>query len=367
MMVGLAVPFNVAGLPDEARAMAAELLASPEERFQAFGRLAKIFNDAFGSDYRADRAEASLVAAREVFERLGDELGLTWAYSAEWALHWNALRTAAAGAAAERAAAHARAAGDQVLAEQMRHTSQNMLTYGPTPFDEALVSARADAAEASGPVTRAKARRNIAKLLAMLGEVEAAREGMHAGNRSLREAGLLVDAAAGSMLTAFVEIRAGSPDLAEAAFREGIDELGRLGNSSYRGTCMLLLADLLADRGAYDEASSLCSAVRDTLRTDDLTDVIMLDSLEGFLAAHGGAFQEGERLSTRAVEAAATIDMYDHKARAYEWHARTLAHAGKPDEARQAAATAHAIYEAKGDIPASARARDLVESLSPQS
>ena len=41
LMVGLAVPFNDAGLPDEARAVAAELLASPEERFQAFGRLAE--------------------------------------------------------------------------------------------------------------------------------------------------------------------------------------------------------------------------------------------------------------------------------------------------------------------------------------
>ena len=91
LMVGLAVPFNEAGLPDEARAVAAELLASPEERFQAFGRLAEVFNDAFGSDYRADRSEANLVAAREVFERLGDELGLAWAYRAEWGLHWIAL------------------------------------------------------------------------------------------------------------------------------------------------------------------------------------------------------------------------------------------------------------------------------------
>ena len=71
LMVGLAVPFNVAGLPDEARAVAAELLASPEERFQAFGRLAEFFNDAYGSDYRADRSEANLVAAREIFAAAG--------------------------------------------------------------------------------------------------------------------------------------------------------------------------------------------------------------------------------------------------------------------------------------------------------
>jgi len=313
---------------------------------------------------RRARLRQGAGAAREVFQRLDDELGLAWTYRAEWGLNWIALRTAAAGAAAERAEAHARVAGDRAFAELMRQTAQKMTTYGPIPVDEALLPARAMLAEATGTVAEASARRNIAKLLAMRGETEAARESMDAGNASLREAGLLVDAAAGAMSMAFVELRAGVPDAAESRLREGIDELGRLGNSSYRGTSMLLLAELLAARGAYDEASSLCSAVRDTIRTDDLTDVIMLDSLGGFLAAQSGAYAEGERLSTRAVEVAATIDMYDHKARTYEWHARTLALVGKADEAREAAATALAIYEAKGDVPASGWARELVESLS---
>ena len=56
--------------------------------------------------------------------------------------------------------------------------------------------------------------------------------------------------------------------------------------------------------------------------------------------------------------------MYESKARAFEWHARTLALVGKPLEAREAAAAALAIYEAKGDIPASAWARELLDSLS---
>ena len=103
--------------------------------------------------------------------------------------------------------------------------------------------------------------------------------------------------------------------------------------------------------------------MRDTIRTDDLTDVIGLNALEGFLAAQRGELEEGERLSARAVEVAATIDMYEHKAGAYKWHARTLAIVGKPAEAREAATIALAIYEAKGDVPASAWARELVDSL----
>ena len=57
-------------------------------------------------------------------------------------------------------------------------------------------------------------------------------------------------------------------------------------------------------------------------------------------------------------------DGFETKAGAYEWLARTLALVGKPREAREAAATAVEIYEAKGDVAAIAWSRDLLDSLS---
>ena len=362
-ILGLAGPLNLAGRRDEAHAVAAELAASPEERFQAFARLAENVNDAYAGEWLSERGEANIAAARSVFDRLGDELGLAWTERSEWGLHWMSGRTAAAAAAAQRAEAHARAAGDDVLAESMRQLVQRMLTYGPAHVSEAMGAAQAMLAEATGIVGRAAAQRNIGKLLAMRGEIEAAREQVHAGNEGHREAGLLVDAAAGAQIVAFVEIRAGALEAAESALRDGLEELERIGNLSYRGTTALILADLLACRGAYDEAARWCAIVRETMSHDDLTDVIGVDALEGFLVASSGAHAEGERLTMRAIEVAALIDLYEHKARTYEWHARTLAIVGKPQEARQAAATALAIYEGKGDIPAAAWARDLVASL----
>jgi hypothetical protein len=44
-------------------------------------------------------------------------------------------------------------------------------------------------------------------------------------------------------------------------------------------------------------------------------------------------------------------------------HARTLALVGKTDKAREADEAAVAIYEAKGDVPASAWARELLDAL----
>ena len=155
-MIDLPSALNHAGLQDESRAATAELLASSDERFQAFGRIAEVANEFHGTEWVAERSEANIAAAREVFARLGDELGLAWTYRAEWALHWIACRTAAAGAAAEHAEAHARAAGDETLAELMRQTAQRMPAYGLTHVDEALLSVRAMLAEATGTVGRAR-------------------------------------------------------------------------------------------------------------------------------------------------------------------------------------------------------------------
>ena len=134
---------------------------------------------------------------------------------------------------------------------------------------------------------------------------------------------------------------------------------------SYRGTTALLLADVLASRGEREEAARWCAEVRETLNEDDLVDVIAVNSLEGFLAAAAGSARRGRatlRPSGRGRQQRSTSTR--RRRRAYEWHARTLALVGKPAEAREAAATALAIYEAKGDLPASAWARELLDSLS---
>ena len=134
----------------------------------------------------------------------------------------------------------------------------------------------------------------------------------------IREAGMLVEAAADAQTVAFVEIRAGDhATQPRHALRDGIAELDRLGNRSYRGTTALMLADLLAKQGAHEEAAQLCADVRETLNDDDLTDVIAVDALAGVPERGRGETDGGRALSARAVDVAATIDMYESKARAY--------------------------------------------------
>ena len=57
------------------------------------------------------------------------------------------------------------------------------------------------------------------------------------------------------------------------------------GTRSYRGTTALLLADLLADRGAYDEASQLVRGGAANASTTTTSSMPSGSILEGCLAA----------------------------------------------------------------------------------
>ncbi len=357
-------PLNIVGRRDEALSAARELGASTEPRLRAFGRIADNTNAAYSGAFNADHARANIEEARSIFGDLGDELGLAWAEFSALVVCWMSCQVAATTAAALRAEVHARAAGDNALTATVHSWGRRSLAFGPAPAAEAMLAAQEILDNATGLLARAEAQRLVGKLLAVQGQHEQAREVTRQGTAATREAGMLVEAAANAQTIAFVEVRAGASDAAETVLRNGVEELDRLGNRSYRGTTALLLADLLADRGAYEEAARFCAEVRESLNEDDLTDVIGLSAIEGFLTATAGDLEEGVRLTTYAVEVATTIDMYDHKGRAFEWHARTLALAGQPGQAREAAATALAIYEAKGDIPASAWARERLDGLS---
>ena len=364
LIAPLADFLNLAGRRDDARAVEAELAASPDERFRAYGLIVRNISNAYAGVLSTDEVAADAAVAREVFERLGDERGLAHCAWLEWGRNWFMLQTAAATAAALEGAAHARAAGDFALARSLQRTAQAAMAVGPAHVEEAMAAAETMLADAAGVDERSDAERVIGKLLAIRGEIEAARETVRRSIEGNREAGMRVQAAAGAQTVSFVEIRAGDHAAAEQALRDGIAELGRQGAVSYRGTAELMLADLLADQGQHEEAERLCAAAREAVNADDLVDVIALDALQGFLATRRGELDAGESLGNRAAHLASQIDMYESKARAYHWQARTLDLAGERSRAREAAAKACTIYEAKGDVLATAWATALLESLS---
>lgn len=94
----------------------------------------------------------------------------------------------------------------------------------------------------------------------------------------------------------------------------------------------------------------------------DLATLVEVTAVEGRLACGRGDCTEAERLGRSALEMLADSDFYEHVAGFRLELARTLVECGKPEEARELASEALAIYEAKGDRPAAAWAHELLDS-----
>jgi hypothetical protein len=76
-----------------------------------------------------------------------------------------------------------------------------------------------------------------------------------------------------------------------------------------------------------------------------------------------GEFAEAERLAREAVALLTHAESLNFQGDAWLDLARVLRIAGKPEEAAHAAGEALALYEGKGNSPASASARAFIDGL----
>ena len=177
-----------------------------------------------------------------------------------------------------------------------------------------------------GTVGRAEAQRIIGQLLAMRGEIERGTGADVRRDRGRTRGGL---ARRGGGHRAARRVRRGQcgrprrrrSTRCATASTSSTDSV----NVSYRGTTALLLADLLADaRRARRGRALVRPGAGDDERGRPGRTSIRVDALEGFLAAPPARTPRASGSANRAVGLAATIDMYENKARTYEWH---VAHA----------------------------------------
>ena len=355
----LAWPQSQAGSFDEIRTAIGEFEASDEVRFQAFAEAMRMELELATGAYTDVGGLDRLAEIRQTAEAIGDDLGLAWVEFLTFSISWNVLRAEEGRAALLRGARHADRAGQTALASVLRSWEGATLVFGPTPVDQAIPQTEAEIARARGTIGRSGLRR-LARLLACRGEFDAARASHLEGMRIAREAGLLREAAASTMGMAFIERRAGDLAAAEAELREAVEELDGLGDRGFYSTVVSDLAEVLIHRGEDEEAAEWCARARETTGPTDLATLSHVEALEGHLAARRGDCAEGESKGRRAVEMLDESDFYDRVAGARMLLARTLIVCGKHDEARDVASEALAIYEAKGDAPASEWARELL-------
>ena len=307
---------------------------------------------------------SELDEAIRVFEGLKDEAGLANAWLGLTDLAWMPCRFEDAERAAERAAVHARRAGDRRLLERALWMRTAAQYFDATPPGEALEGVSTAVEEIGGTSGfRYLATSNRGACLAWRGDFDGAR-------RLLDEADAIADAlGSGEMLGIGLECRgdveflAGDIAAAERAFRENYRLLEELGDEGHKSTAAGHLALALAHLGRFDEAESYARIAIEATSEDDLASQVEGRAAQARVVSARGRHDEAIALAREAVEMLADAQYPSSQGDVCMELAEVLRAAGRPAEAAEAARSGLGHYERKESVPATKAARAFLASL----
>jgi tetratricopeptide (TPR) repeat protein len=309
-------------------------------------------------------AELGGVAAEavDVFTELGDDLGLALAWRGLARVARLGCRFAKVEEAAERALAHAEAAGASNETAEILDSLFTALLYGPAPAREASARCAELAAAAGGNVfLEANAASSRAGLEAMLGNFEEARALVARAAATYDELGHRMFRAGLCEVAGPIELLAGRPEAAEQELRHAFDILAESGDSALLGYPALMLAETLLVQGRDEEARRFVEMGRASISPDDTTDQVLARMVTARLQS-----RENE-LSTAVAEARAAAALAT-QTDALVLHADSLALLGellacaeRPADARAAFEEALELYERKGHAVGARRILEAME------
>jgi tetratricopeptide (TPR) repeat protein len=311
-----------------------------------------------GTGEEAERVADELIP---VFEAAGDDLGLARAYRLRSNSPWLATRYAEMAADAERAAEHARRAGDpgeQGLAQEKLAVAY---TFGPLPVAEAIRKFAELQEEAPGRHRELEVGTGI--LLAMDGRFAESRRLLEQARAVFQELGRPAWAASLLMGRGFVELIAGDAPQAERVFRQGREEFLRLGEKGYLSTLSANLALALCLQGRFDEAEPFIEESREIASSEDVASQVGWRAARALVLADRGELDEAEGLAREAVELAKSGDALDDQGDNLSVLAGILVAAGRSGEAAALFEEAIALHERKGNVVSAARARQRLAAL----
>jgi predicted ATPase/class 3 adenylate cyclase len=317
-------------------------------------QLLRLLHVVEGGMEEAARATASVIP---VFERFKDDIGLCRARRLEAWLYWNEARAEAAAEAWERAAVHARVAGDRHLYNEILTWIASSLWFGPTPVEEGIRRCQEMRDEVrESPESEAAILRHLGGLHAMEGCFELARQLLATSNAVYADLGLTLNAAT-SQNEAVVELLAGNPAAAEESLRKGYRALEEMGERMFLSTTAAFLARAVLEQGRDEEAEDLAKLSAQLAAKGDLLSQILWRGVRARVFARRGRFDEAEVLAREAVELAQVTDFVNHRADALLDLSQVLKASRRIDEAVAVAAEALRLYELKGNTVAAAATR----------
>jgi len=246
------------------------------------------------------------------------------------------------------AAAQARLSQDRSLVAQTLAFQALLWMIGPLPAEEGIKAIEPLLAEVeSSGLARSFVLYSIAELHALTGRYEEARAAAALSRSIAVELGRPLDAASTSLVTGPMERLAGNPEMAEAELRTDYETLERAGEEGWRSTIGSILAHVLCDRGAMDEALALCDeVVRISDEHDTFTQVLCRSARARALA--GRDPRAALTLAKDAVARATATEYPILLGNALMCLAQVLEAATQWDEGLGAVQEAITVFQAKG-------------------
>jgi DNA-binding SARP family transcriptional activator/tetratricopeptide (TPR) repeat protein len=352
---------------DAALSASLEAATALGERALAARALVQRSNQRLASDPDISSAEIVPIAEEAVrtFEELADRHGLAAAEHLLGHALGREGRSAESDAALERALAHADAVGDLVARRHIIGRLGRRLGEGPTPVGTVIERLEALRASASADlVLDAGLRAHLANALSMACRFAEAREHIAVCTAVLDQADRTDLSLSARWNIAEALEFAGDPAAAEeefvAAFMSMRDARGAEPEARALRTAGEL-ALLLCDQGRWEEAVEYLAYGEHIDRPEPVRGKLyslFRFAAKGRLAAQRGDFDEALDLVGRAVAAGDRSSWLNHRARLWLVLAEVNRSADRAAEADAAAATALALYDAKGNLAAAAQVRD---------
>jgi class 3 adenylate cyclase/tetratricopeptide (TPR) repeat protein len=236
--------------------------------------------------------------------------------------------------------------------------------FGSLPIEEAFAAIdRARDLQGDSPSGEAQDLRVRAGLLGMVGRFEEAHVAVARSSALFEELGTPMAVVATNQATAETLRLEGRLDEAERLLREMHEAYDSIGETGFNSTICGVLAQVLCDRGRFDEADVFSEKSRSLAAKDDFASQALWRMGRGRVLAASGASEEALRLADEAVEIMERTDYLVFQGDGHEVRGQILEAAGRGDDARAAFEEALARYERKGNVPAAERIRSTLAAL----
>jgi class 3 adenylate cyclase/tetratricopeptide (TPR) repeat protein len=350
----------------EARAVVAELRASPDGRANAY---AEMFEGELelvsvrSPSYSFADLDGATASSVEVLERLGDERGLAYAFRIQAFSRWAALRFAESIEKFEIVAEKAERTGMRYLEDEALRRIALAHLMGPRPIPETIERLEQFAADYEDrPLLLATIQGALSRALASSGEIDAARR-LQDVEEVFLEAGMELEASSAYNTRAWVARCAGDVEEEARVFQAMVTRLEELNDRAYLSTTYMELGTCLAQLGQDEEAQRALERARELTSPDDMIDVVGIAALAALLEARRGEVDEALDLAREAVARIDGTDNVDLKLRTRRIAAEALQRAGRTAEARSLLHESVALAEEYGHEVAGARARERLATL----